>query len=54
MAEISLKGVSEEVMKIIVREQAQEKINRGTNQYSLSSTVCKIIKEWNNKCKKQE
>ena len=51
MAEVSLKGVDSETMAIILEVQKQEKINRGINQYSLSKTVIKIIKEWNNKCK---
>lgn len=52
MAEISLKDVDEETMKVILDVQVQEKKNRGINQYSLSKAVIKIIKEWNNKCKK--
>jgi len=54
MAEISLKSIPPDVMKIILTEQAKQKINRGDNQYSLSRTVIKIIKEWNNNCKPVE
>lgn len=52
MAEISLKGIDHETMKIILDVQNEEKKYRGVNQYSLSKAVIKIIKEWSNKCKK--
>ena len=51
MAEISLKGVDEKTMKIILDVQNEEKKNRGVNQYSLSRAIIKIVNEWNNKCK---
>lgn len=54
MADISLKAVTPDVMKILLEEQKKEKERRGTNQYSLSRTIIKIIKEWNNKCKPVE
>lgn len=54
MAEISYKGIPKEVMTIILREQAAQKIFLGRNQYSLSQTLNKIVKEWKNKCKPVE
>lgn len=51
MAEISFKGIPDDVMKILIKEQAKEKENRGTNQYSLSRTLIKIVKEWNSNCR---
>lgn len=49
--DIILKNVPEDVRKIIIKEQAEEKANKGVNQYSMALTIYKIIKEWNNKCK---
>lgn len=46
MADISLKAVPPDVHKLILREQLKEKENRGMQQYSLSLTVYKIIREW--------
>lgn len=45
MADIILKAVPPEVRKLILREQLKEKEKRG-GQYSMSLTVFKIIKEW--------
>lgn len=50
--DMTLKNLPEDVRRILLREQKQEKENRGTNQYGLSSMIYKIIREWNNKCKK--
>lgn len=36
----------EDVRKIVLKEQHQEKQNRGTNQFSMSTTIYKIIREW--------
>lgn len=46
MADIILKTVPEDVRKIVLTEQHKEKENRGTNQFSMSSTIFKIIREW--------
>lgn len=54
MADLLLKKVPEDVRKILLKQQGKEKENRGTNQYSLSSVVYKIVKEWNNNCKPLE
>lgn len=51
MADISLKGIDPDTMKIILDVQNEQKKFLGVNQYSLSRAVIKIIKEWNNKCK---
>lgn len=44
--DILIKNLPDDLRKVIVREQAKEKENRGTQQYSLSSTIIKIIREW--------
>lgn len=44
--EVHLRGIPEDLWRVIVREQAREKVNKGINQYSLSATVIKIIREW--------
>lgn len=49
--DITLKAVPDDVRKVIIREQALEKESRGVNQFSMSTTIFKIIREWNNKCK---
>lgn len=54
MADLLLKNMPEEVRKILLKQQQKEKENRGTNQYSLSCVIYKIIKEWNNNCKPVE
>lgn len=54
MADIILKGVPEDIRRVLLQEQLKEKKNRGTNQYSLSSTIIKIIREWKNNCRKEE
>lgn len=43
---IIIRNIPHDIQKVLVREQAREKENRGVNQYSLSSTVIKIIREW--------
>lgn len=48
----TLKDMPEDVRKILLTEQKNEKENRMTNQFSLSSVIYKIVREWNNKCKK--
>lgn len=49
--DIIVKDIPEDIHKLLQDEQAKEKKNRGINQYSLSSTIIKIIKEWKNKCR---
>jgi len=46
MADIVLRAVPLEIRKIVLKEQSKEKENRGTSQYSMSSTIFKIIREW--------
>lgn len=48
--DLLLREVPIEVIRIINKEQAKVKAERDLKQFSLSSTVYKIIKEWNNKC----
>lgn len=47
---IIVRDIPAEVKKILTDEQAKEKNKRGTSQYSLSSTIIKIVREWKNKC----
>jgi hypothetical protein len=46
MADLTLRSLPEDVRKIILKEQLREKENRGINQFSLSTTIYKIIREW--------
>jgi len=41
-----LKNIPEDVYKILWREQAKLKSNRGLRQFSLSSTIYHIIREY--------
>jgi hypothetical protein len=54
MADIVIRNLPEDVRKVILQEQLREKKNRGTNQFSMSSTIIKIIREWKNNCRKEE
>jgi len=49
MPDIILKSVPEDVRKMIIKQQLKEKEDRGTNQYSMSCVIFKIIREWNQK-----
>lgn len=51
--DIIVRNIPAEIQKILVREQAKEKENRGVNQYSLSSTIQKIIREWD-RCREKQ
>lgn len=53
MADMILRAIPEEIRKIVLREQLREKENRGTNQVSMSTVICKIIREWE-KCYNQK
>lgn len=53
MPDIILRNIPPDIQKVLVREQAREKENRGINQYSLSSTIQKIIREWE-KCREKK
>lgn len=46
MSDIVLRSMPEDVRKIVLKEQHKEKEHRGTNQFSLSTTIFKIIREW--------
>lgn len=46
----TLRNIPIDVRKILLKEQFKEKEKRGTMQYSISTTIFKIIREWNNKC----
>jgi len=51
MSDLLLKDIPIDIRNIILTQQKEEKINRGTNQYSLSSVIFKIIREWKNNCR---
>ena len=46
---IIVRDIPVEIKNILTDEQAKEKKRKGTSQYSLSSTIIKIIREWKNK-----
>lgn len=46
ISDIIVRDIHPDVHKILAREQANEKVKRGINQYSLSSTIQKIVREW--------
>lgn len=48
--DLLLRGMPIDVLKIILKEQGKEKEKRGLKQFSISTTIIKIIREWNNKC----
>lgn len=43
---VVVKNIPEDLRKAILKEQAKEKEIRGVHQYSLSSTIIKILREW--------
>lgn len=49
-----LKNIPEDVYKILWREQAKLKAKRGLRQFSLSSTIYHIIKEYDKAQKTKE
>jgi len=46
-----LESVPADVRKIILREQETEKDKRGIGKFSVASTIIKIIREWNARCR---
>lgn len=46
MSDLRLAAVPEDVRKIILKQQLKEKEDRGINQFSMSTTIYKIIREW--------
>lgn len=48
--DLLLRSVPIDVLKIVLKQQGKEKEKRGLKQFSLSTTIFKIIREWNNKC----
>ena len=51
--DIWVRSIPDEIAKVLIREQAKQKEQRGILQYSLSATIIKIIKDWE-KCHKEE
>ncbi len=48
---ILLREVPDDVMLILLEVQKEEKEKRNVKQFSLSTTIIKIIKEWDMKCR---
>ena len=48
--DILLRSLPIDVLKIVLKEQLKEKEKRGLKQFSLSTTIFKIIRQWNSKC----
>lgn len=48
--DLLLRTVPADVLKIVLKEQAKEKERRNLKQFSLSTTIFKIIRAWNSKC----
>jgi hypothetical protein len=46
MSDLTLKAIPEDVRKIVLKQQLKEKEDRGINQFSMSTTIYKIIREW--------
>lgn len=46
MSEYRRETMPEDVRIIVLREQTREKEKRGINQFSITSTIYKIIREW--------
>lgn len=46
----NLQTVPEDVRKIITKEQRKEMDKKRIGKYSIALAICKIIREWNNKC----
>lgn len=51
--EIRIRKVDPETHKTILDEQTRQKKERGINQFSMSSTIKLIVREWK-KCKEKE
>lgn len=48
-----LSTVPIDVRKIIRKEQDKEKDKKGIGKFSIALTICKIVREWNNKCNQE-
>ena len=48
--DLLLRGLPIDVLKIILKEQGKEKEKRNLKQFSLATTIYKIVREWKNKC----
>lgn len=51
--DIRIRNVDPETQRILLAEQAKQKEKRGINQFSLSSTIKLIVREWE-KCKERK
>lgn len=46
----NLSTVPVDVRKVLQKEQQREKEKKGIGKFSIQLTICKIVREWNNKC----
>lgn len=46
MSEVRREQMPEDVRKIVLREQLKQKEKTGMNQFSIQSTIYKIIRDW--------
>lgn len=51
--DLLLRGLPIDVLKVLLKEQGKEKEKRGVKQFSLSTTIIKIVREWNDKCRQE-
>lgn len=51
--DLLIRHLPEDVRRVIIREQAKEKEKRGTLKWSISSTIFKIIREWE-RCREKQ
>lgn len=51
--DIRVRNVDSEIHRIVLNEQTRQKELRGLNQFSMSSTIKVIIREWE-KCKQKK
>lgn len=51
--DIRIRNVDTETQRIVLDEQKKQKEKRGINQFSLSSTIKLILREWE-KCKEKK
>jgi hypothetical protein len=51
--DMRIRNVDSEVQRIVLNEQARQKELRGLNQFSISSTIKIIIREWDKQRQKK-
>lgn len=48
--DVLVRAIPDDILNVVLRRRDKEKQKKGIKQFSLSTTIIKIIKEWNNKC----